>query len=270
MRVSLGQNFLINETIAEKITKSANLSSRDNVFEIGPGKGILTQYLAQKAGKVLAIEIDKEVCKICDSIIYKLGLAGKVKIVAGDILKINLPKLIKENNFRDYKVVANLPYYITSKITRLLLETKYSPSEMILMVQKEVGERITALDKKESLLSISVKFYADPEILFYVSRENFDPAPEVDSAVIRIKRKKETPDVDVKKFFSLVRAGFSAKRKMLVNNLSNGLHISKEQAIEIIQKAGLEPTQRAQELKLEDWLRLYQILPNFIIGQKRK
>ena len=170
---SLGQNFLINEAIAKRIAVSANIAKTDNVLEIGSGKGTLTKYLAKKAGKVLAIEIDKEVCKICDSIIYKLGLTDKVNFVEGDILKINLPNLIKENNFQNYKVVANLPYYITSKIIRLLLETKYPPSEMILMVQKEVGERICALDGKESILSISVKFYAEPELFFDVSRRKF-------------------------------------------------------------------------------------------------
>ena len=187
---SLGQNFLINEEIAENIADSADLSGRDNVLEIGPGKGILTKYLAQKAENVLALEIDFNLAKKLDGENYK-----NTKIIKGDILKINLPKLIEENHFKNYKVVANLPYYITSKIIRLFLETKYPPSEMILMVQKEVGERIIALDRKESILSISVKFYADPEILFFVSRKNFDPAPEVDSAVIKITRKKKIPDI---------------------------------------------------------------------------
>ena len=125
------------------------------------------------------------------------------------------------------------------------------------MVQKEVGERIVALDGKESILSISVKFYADPEILFYVPKENFNPIPEVDSVVIKIIRKKNIPDVDIKRFFSLIKAGFSAKRKMLVNNLANGLHVPKEKITEIIKKIGLKPDIRAQELKVRDWLRLY-------------
>jgi len=270
MRASLGQNFLTNENIAEKIVKSAGLSSRDNVLEIGPGKGILTKYLARYAAKVLATEIDKGVCKICDNIIYKQGLSNKAKIIEGDILKIDLPKLIEENNFQNYKVVANLPYYITSPIIRLLLETKYPPGEMILMVQKEVGERICAKPGQESILSISVKFYAEPELLFSVSRENFQPAPEVDSVVIRITRKKNPPKADAREFFSLVRAGFSSKRKMLVNNLSSSFHLTKTQLSETLKKAGLRPTQRAQELELEDWLSLYQIWPNSIIGQKRK
>jgi len=274
MLTKLGQNFLTNENIARKIVDSANLSFKDNVLEIGPGKGILTKYIAQKARKVLAVEIDKKLISGLTSRSHLEYTRGEtsVEIIEGDILKINLPTLIEKNNFHNYKVVANLPYYITSKIIRLLLETKYPPQEMILMVQKEVGERIVALDKKESILSISVKFYAEPEILFYVSKEKFNPVPEVDSAVIRIKRKKQIPDVyPVKsreaglatpafnraRFFSLVRAGFSAKRKMLVNNLSAGLHIPKAEATEIIKKAGLDSKQRAEKLGVEEWVKLY-------------
>lgn len=262
---SLGQNFLTNESIAEKIADSAGLSSHDNVLEIGPGKGILTKYLVKKAGKFLAVEIDINLAKSLDSR-SRGNDKKKVRVIEGDILKINLPKLIEENNFRNYKVVANLPYYITSKIIRLLLETKYPPSEMILMVQKEVGERIVALDKKESILSISVKFYAEPEILFYVSKEKFNPVPEVDSAVIKIKRKKNVPKVDTRKFFSLVRAGFSAKRKMLVNNLSSSFHIPKTELLEWMKKAGLEPGVRAEKLTLEEWILLHKEIFNLTTG----
>jgi len=261
MRTYLGQNFLTDNSIAERIVSSAHLSSADNILEVGPGKGILTQYLAQSAGKVLAVEIDKGLSDVLRKK-YK-----NIKIIESDILKINLPKLIGENNFQNYKVVANLPYYITSKIIRLLLETKYPPTEMILMVQKEVGERIVALDGKESILSISVKFYANPEILFSVPRENFEPVPEVDSVVIRIKRKAKIPDIDINKFFQLVRAGFSAKRKTLANNLSSSFKTPKENALDIIKKAGLEPTVRAEKLGVENWEKFYEI---FNTGQKTK
>ena len=262
MRTRLGQNFLTDSAIAQDIVDSANLSKADNVLEIGPGEGILTGLLSQKARRVLAIEIDKKLATEFSSRSHLELARGEtsIKIIEGDILKINLPKLLEENNFKKYKVVANLPYYITSKIIRLLLETKYPPAEMILMVQKEVGERICAPSGKESILSISVKFYAEPEILFFVPRENFDPIPEVDSAVIRIKRKEKIPDVDTKHFFSLVKAGFSSKRKMLVNNLSTGFKLPKNTVSEILKKAGLEPTQRAQELKMEDWIRLLKII----------
>lgn len=253
MPTKLGQNFLTNEAIARQIVESANLSTRDNVLEIGPGGGILTKYLADSGTRILAIEIDQ---RLIESLKKNFE---NIEVIEGDILKTDLPRLIEENNFQNYKVVANLPYYITSRIIRLLLETKYPPTEMILMVQKEVGERIVALDGKESILSISVKFYADPEILFEVPRENFEPVPKVDSVVIRIKRKKEIPDVDTRKFFSLVRAGFSAKRKMLVNNLSSRFEIPKAEMSEKIKKAGLNPAVRAEKLRAEDWVKLYKL-----------
>jgi len=258
---SLGQNFLTDDSTAQRIVGSASISKNDNILEVGPGKGILTQYLAQSAGRVLTIEIDQ---RLIESLRKKFE---NIEIIEGDILKINLPRLLEENNFQNYKVVANLPYYITSKIIRLLLETKYPPTEMVLMVQKEVGERIVALDGKESILSISVKFYAEPEILFSVPRENFDPIPEVDSAVISLKRKKNIPEIDTKKFFYLVKAGFSAKRKMLINNLSSIFHLTRVELLSVFEKAGLEPTVRAEKLGVADWKKFYEI---FNTGQKTK
>jgi 16S rRNA (adenine1518-N6/adenine1519-N6)-dimethyltransferase len=254
---SLGQNFLVDPAIAKKIITSANLSKIDHILEIGPGKGILTSCLADSGARILAIEIDNGLTGV---LINSFRKNKKVKIILGDILKINLPKVLEENNFANYKVVANLPYYITSKIIRLLLETKYPPDEMILMVQKEVGERICALDGKESLLSVSVKFYADPELLFFVPRENFDPVPEVDSVVMRIKIKIETPHVDAKDFFSLVRAGFSSKRKMLSNNLSTSFGFPKSTVSEMLKKSDIETAIRAEKLGVEDWIRLLKIL----------
>jgi len=266
MPTQFGQNFLINEEISKRIIKEANIKG-NNILEIGPGKGILTQYLVEKTGRVLAIELDRNLLPLLEK---KFSSQKNISLIQSDILKINLPKLIKENNFQNYKVVANLPYYITSKIIRLLLETKYPPSEIILMIQKEVAERICAKPRQESLLSISVKFYGEPEILFDVSRENFNPVPEVDSAVIHITRKKNPLKADTSDFFSLVRAGFSSKRKMLLNNLSASSNLSKDKVSEILKKAGIEPAQRAQELELKDWLRLYQIWPVFRADQKRK
>jgi 16S rRNA (adenine1518-N6/adenine1519-N6)-dimethyltransferase len=262
MRTHLGQNFLVNEQVAQKIARLANIQDA-NVLEIGPGRGILTKYLVERAEKFLAVEIDERLAKNIESSFSRLNLelardSISLKIITGDILKINLSKLIEENKFQPYKVVANLPYYITSKIIRLLLETKYPPEEMILMVQKEVGERIVARDGKESLLSISVKLYADPEILFSVPKENFSPAPEVDSVVIRIKRKKEIPDVIAAKFFQIVRAGFSSKRKMLSNNLSSGLHIPKNDITDKIKNAGLDPGIRAEKLSVEEWIKIFE------------
>ncbi|MFA5872041.1 MAG: 16S rRNA (adenine(1518)-N(6)/adenine(1519)-N(6))-dimethyltransferase RsmA [Parcubacteria group bacterium] len=253
MPTKLGQNFLTDEATARKIIESSSLSPSDNVLEIGPGEGILTNYLAKAAGRIFAVEIDK---KLADSLKKKTGDTN-LEIIEGDILKINLPELLEENAFNNYKVIANLPYYITSKIIRLLLETKYPPTEMVLMVQKEVGERICAPIGQESILSISVKFYAEPEILFFVAKEKFDPVPKVDSAVIKIKKKNKIPDVDAGQFFSLVRAGFCSRRKMLLNNLSTSFHIPKAELSETLKKAGIDPAKRAQELEFEDWLKLY-------------
>ena len=190
---------------------------------------------------------------------YRLKKYVNIKIINDDILKINLPKLIEENNFQNYKVVANLPYYITSKIIRLLLETKYPPREMILMVQKEVGKRIVrARWKRKHPFNFS-QILCRAGNFFEVPRENFDPAPEVDSAVIRIKRKKNIPNVDIKSFFSLVRAGFSAKRKLLMNNLSSTACTSRRKRFwNTLKKAGLGPSIRAEKLGVEDWVKLYE------------
>lgn len=264
---SLGQNFLTDGAIAERIVESANLSKTDNVLEIGPGKGVLTGLLSQKAGQVLAIEIDKALINPMQN---ELKYQKNIEIIEGDILKINLPKLVEENNFLPYKIVANLPYYITSKIIRLLLETECPPTEMVLMVQKEVGERICAASGKESILSISVKLYANPEILFIVARENFDPIPEVDSMVIRITRKKNPPKADAREFFTLVRAGFSAKRKMLANNLSSSFNIPKAELSDILKKAGVEPTVRAERLSVAKWIGLYENWFTFSAKRKAK
>jgi len=256
MSTKFGQNFLIDSSIAQKIIKSANLSPFDNILEIGPGKGILTQYLVPKAGRILAVEIDKSLAGFLRK---KFKNQKNLEIIEGDILKINLPKIISEREFKNYKAIGNLPYYITSPIIRLLLETKYPPRSLILTIQKEVAERVCAPKGKESLLSISVKFYSKPKILLYISSEKFNPAPKVDSAVIKLERKREIPEIDTRNFFSLVRAGFCSKRKQLINNLTSSFKLPKKKVSEKLKKAGIEPTQRAQELELENWLKLYEV-----------
>lgn len=247
---SLGQNFLQDKNIVQKIIASANLSSDDFVIEIGPGHGILTEELVKKTEKVLAIEIDQN---LISSLQKKFSKNKAVEIINEDILKININKLVPEK----YKVIANIPYYITSKIIRLFLEADHQPEEIILMIQKEVAERIIEKPGKMSLLSVSVKYYAEPKILFNVSRNSFFPIPEVDSSVIKISNiKKQTGS---KKFFQIVRAGFSAKRKTLVNNLSNSLHLTKSEVVEKIKTVPLNRTARAQELSIENWKKLSQL-----------
>jgi 16S rRNA (adenine1518-N6/adenine1519-N6)-dimethyltransferase len=257
-RKSLGQNFLKDKSIIKKIIESADLKADDFVIEVGPGEGILTEELAKKAGKILAIEIDKNLIKPLQK---KFDNKKNIEIINGDILKINLPKLLG-HQMSKYKVIANLPYYITSPIIRLFLETEIPPTEMILMVQKEVAERITAKAGEMSILAVSVQYYAQAEILFEVSRKCFDPIPEVDSSVIKISDFGfRISDFERKKFFRVVRAGFCAKRKTLVNNLSNSLHLDKKEVEEKLKTIGILPTARAQELSVEDWKNITNLFP---------
>ena len=259
MPTNLGQNFLKDKEIVNKIISSANLKEDDFVLEIGPGKGILTEELAKYARKVIAIELDKNLVKLLSN---KFDNNKKVEIIEGDILKINLLKLLGHFVPKQYKIIANIPYYITSPIIRLFLENENPPSEMILMVQKEVAERIVAKAGQMSILAISVQYYADAEILFEVSRNSFDPVPEINSAVIKITNHQQSTinnKTEVKKFFQIVKAGFSAKRKTLVNNLSNSLHLPKKEVEEKLKTAGIKPTARAQELSIENWKTLTKL-----------
>ncbi|HPN54629.1 MAG TPA: 16S rRNA (adenine(1518)-N(6)/adenine(1519)-N(6))-dimethyltransferase RsmA [Candidatus Moranbacteria bacterium] len=259
---SLGQNFLQDETVLKRIVESANLSQNDVVIEIGPGYGALTEKLAEVAKKIVAIELDDRLIEMLRS---KLHNKENVEIIHGDILKINLPKLVTSHlpPVNEYKVVANIPYYITAPIIKLFLETEFPPSEMILMVQKEVAERICAKAGEMSILAVSVQYYAKPEYLFTVPKTAFEPVPKVDSAVIKVIRNKEqkTRNKDeVKKFFRIVRAGFSAKRKTLANNLSSSLKLDKKTVEEKIESIGFLKNVRAQELGVEDWKKLTEIL----------
>ena len=258
---SLGQNFLNDQNVVNRIIKCADLSNEDVVLEIGPGKGILTEKIAKVCKKVVAIEIDERLVKI---LYDTLRNKENIEIVHDDVLKINLPELVeKKLKTKSYKLVANIPHYITSQIIRLLLETKYPPKEMILMVQKEVAERIIAKPGNMSILAVSVQYYAKPEYLFTVPKVAFKPQPEVDSAVIRIVRNLESVNSDeenVKKFFRIVRSGFSARRKTLANNLSSSLKMDKREVEKKIESLGFLKNIRAQELRIEDWKSLANVL----------
>ncbi|MFZ2975176.1 MAG: 16S rRNA (adenine(1518)-N(6)/adenine(1519)-N(6))-dimethyltransferase RsmA [Candidatus Moraniibacteriota bacterium] len=282
---SLGQNFLRDTTVLEKIIQSANLKSDNFVIEIGPGKGVLTEKLFKHAGKVLAIEVDGA---LANKLKKQYKDSKKIEIINADILKINLPEIISnltpspspykgEGGTIHYKVVANIPYYITSPIIQLFLETKFPPSEMILMVQKEVAERICSNPGQMSILAVSVQYYAKPELLFYVDKESFFPVPEVDSAVIKITPFQSTTssttipltkEKGAGNFFRIVKAGFSSKRKTLVNNLSASLKLDKKEVEEKLKKIGITPKQRAQELSVEDWKKIANSLP--VIASKAK
>ncbi|MBU1164263.1 ribosomal RNA small subunit methyltransferase A [Patescibacteria group bacterium] len=256
---SRGQNFLINNEILARIIKEAKLYKDDIVLEVGPGFGILTQELAKHTKQVIAVEIDKKL-----STIFKSNFQDhkNVKLIEGDILKLkdNDPKFPAT----DYKIISNLPYNITSIFLRKFLSNNPKPSEMIIMLQKEVAERICAQPGQMSLLAVSVQFYAQPKILFEVSKENFWPQPKVDSAIIKIITK---PAVDIhqhnhqynvfeKDFFQIVKIGFSSKRKQLQNNLSAGLQLDNQKIKLILRQLGFKDNVRAQELSVDDWVKL--------------
>ena len=247
---SRGQNFLFDENVIAKIIKSANLSKKDSVLEIGPGFGVLTTDLLSSAGQVIAVELDK---KIVAFLSRKYKKAENFQLIEGDILRLHINELDLPEK---YKIVANLPYNITSNFIRRFLEAENKPDEMVIMVQKEVAQRMVEKPGKMSMLAVAVQFYADPEILFEVSRRSFWPAPKVDSAIIRIKLDKQDSDIDAKEFFKVVKMGFSAKRKQLQNNLSGGLQLSKEEVKDILDRLGLDEKIRAQDLSVEDWKRL--------------
>lgn len=268
MPTKLGQNFLRDKTVLDKIIRAADLKTDDSVLEVGPGEGVLTKELARLTRKVIAVETDEMLAKKTAAHFQfqisndkSSNIKSNTEIIIDDILKINLPELLEKNGFNKYKIVANIPYYITSPIIRLFLETKYPPAEMVLLVQKEVAERICAPIGEMSILAVSVQYYAKPELLFTVPRTAFSPAPEVDSAVIRLTLFPARPKKDeAKRFFRIIRAGFSAKRKTLANNLASSLKLEKATVEEKLATIGVGPKQRAQELGLEDWKRLTKLL----------
>lgn len=263
-----GQNFLISEGILDKIVESSNIGGGDTILEVGPGLGALTLKLAKKARQVIAVEKDRVLVNILREQITERGI-DNIQIIEGDVMKFLTPNSqflnnLQNQNFQisNYKLIANIPYYLTSALIRKFLESETKPQKIVLMIQKEVAQRICApkYDQKMNILALSVQFYADAKILFYVSKENFWPAPKVDSAVIEISPKKELPDIDEKSFFKVVKAGFANKRKQLAGNLSTNLGISKERAEEILTGIGINPKQRAEELDLEKWLKLTKLL----------
>lgn len=246
---SLGQNFLQDPNTLEKIANAADIAPSDTVLEIGAGTGALTVKLAQRAAQVLAIEIDERLLPVLHS---QLRDFPNVRLYHADILQVNLDALLGS---RPYLVVANLPYYITSRILRHLFEARNKAQRLILTVQQEVAERLVAKPGEMSLLSVSAQFYGKPQIVARLSPSVFYPRPEVASAVVRIdiydKPPVDVPDEQV--FFHVVSAGFGQKRKQLKNSLGSGLAISHAAAADLLRRAGIDPMRRAETLSLEEW-----------------
>ena len=266
-RKGLGQHFLIDGEVLGLITSAAELTPADVIMEVGPGLGILTQELARQAGWVVAIELDSKLAAILKQ---TLASFDNVTIINEDILGIDPAALLNEQKTRfpraintpfSYKVVANLPYYITSAVLRHFLEASLKPQIMVVMVQKEVAEAIVAEPGQMSLLSISVQFYGEPRIISYVPAQSFYPEPEVDSAILRVDLYPQ-PAVavtDETSFFELVRAGFTASRKQICNSLAQGLGLSKAEVLSLLGKASIVPQRRAETLTLGEWAQLWQV-----------
>lgn len=255
---SLGQNFVINKSVIDKVIEAANLKPDDNIVEIGPGLGALTFELSPKSKKVFAIEKDDKIYEILKTKIEKEKIIN-VEIIHGDILDKKCIEPIIAS--RAYKVVANIPYYITGPVIRFFLKTKNSPEEIILLIQKEVAQRICATPPKMNFLAVSVQTYAKPEITNYIAGKDFWPRPKVDSAIIRLIPAKisrfagQEPDFE-EMFFKIVKAGFSAPRKMLLGNLSKKLNTPREKIAEIFKKIGINEKARAENLNISDWQKL--------------
>lgn len=246
----LGQHFLVDEEALNSIVEAANLSKDDKVVEVGPGMGVLTRELCKRAGKVIALELDRSMIAIVKTSCIKFD---NLEVENVDVLKYETEGL------GEYKVVANLPYYITSAVLRLFLESSNKPEEMILLVQREVAERICAKPSRMSILAVSVQFYGNPQLVDIVPRTSFFPAPKVDSAILRVKAyKKPLFDVDSHLFFRIVKAGFGEKRKQLINSLSGGLSLNRETTEALLKEAKVNIMARAESLSMLDWYNLYQ------------
>ena len=253
---SLGQNFIVNPSVCPRIAEEGGASSGTGVIEIGTGVGVLTAELAKRADKVVAIEIDDRLIPVLSE---TLSDFDNVKIINEDVLKVDLDKVIEEEfSGMDVYVCANLPYYITSPIIMSLLESRLNIRAITVMVQKEAATRLTAeLGTRDvGAVTVAVRYYSEPKLLFNVSKGSFMPSPNVDSAVIRLDIKNEKKVDDEKHFFKVVRAAFSQRRKTLPNSLSSGLSMDKKVITEAIKSAGLPESIRPEQLSMEDFINI--------------
>jgi 16S rRNA (adenine1518-N6/adenine1519-N6)-dimethyltransferase len=247
---ALGQNFLHDQGIVRRIAESAAIGPDDTVLEIGPGLGILTEELAARAKRVVAVELDDRLAAYLPGV-----LPPNVEVVHADALEIDPAALAGP----DYRVVANLPYSVGNAILRRMLEALPPPRTLTVMVQREVAERIAASPPEMSLLAVGVQFYGTPRVLFRIGGGAFIPPPRVESAVLRIET--QPPPLPVEEhpsFFHVVQAGFAQRRKQLGNTLSTGLFVERSVVVDALSRAGIAPTERAERLTLADWVRVYQ------------
>jgi 16S rRNA (adenine1518-N6/adenine1519-N6)-dimethyltransferase len=272
----LGQNFLVDATAPDRIADCADLSAADTVLEVGAGVGTLTAALAARAGRVLAVETDPKLAAVLQA---ELGDCEGIEIVHGDILELDPADLLGVDvpaaeatlplwgpRLAHYRVVSNLPYYITNAVVQHLLEAAVRPAQMVLTVQREVALRMVADPGNMSLLAVSVQFYGEPDICMRLGRGAFYPMPNVDSAVVRVDVYEDppVPVQDVGQFFQVVKAGFSQRRKQLRNSLSSTLQLDPNEVEAAMRAYGLDPRRRAETLSIEEWGKTYAaLLPLF-------
>jgi 16S rRNA (adenine1518-N6/adenine1519-N6)-dimethyltransferase len=249
---SLGQNFLNSPKIVSDIVEAGEVKTGETVLEIGPGEGVMTEKLLEAGARVICIEKDDRLIPELQKKFLKEISTKQLELIHADVLDTAIAHIIKVN----YKVVANIPYYITGQIIRMFLESNNQPEKMTLLVQKEVAERVVARDGKESLLSLSVKVFGDPKLVRVVGRGAFTPQPNVDSAVLNIDNisKERLDGVDEKIFFKIIHAGFAHKRKQLLPNLVS--LYKKEQLVSAFEKCGIDTKVRAEDIKLDRWISL--------------
>jgi 16S rRNA (adenine1518-N6/adenine1519-N6)-dimethyltransferase len=250
---SLGQHWLTDNSSLQAMCDAARVEPTDTVLEIGPGQGTLTELLVRRAEQVIAVEFDTLLAKQLPQHVR----ATNLEVICQDILKFDFTSLPP-----DYKIVANIPYYLTSNLVRVLSETTNQPSVAVLLVQKEVAQRVAAKPGAMSILSVTAQFFWEIRLGRKIPAILFTPPPKVDSQILIMERRPELlfPDVDTRAFFRVVKAGFGERRKMLRSSLSGGLHSTKPAAEVLLRKAGIDPTLRAQALSIADWHRLYGVV----------
>ncbi len=250
---SLGQHWLNDAGSLMAMCEAAHVTEGDEILEIGPGKGSLTGYLIKQGANVFAVEFDQDAINYL-SATFASQWDSRVHVEQGDIRTFNLNRMPE-----GYKIVANIPYYLTSNLVQIISEAQNPPSIAVLLVQKEVAERVCAGPGKMSLLSVSAQFYWETNLEMVVPAKLFTPPPKIDSQILVLSRREQQRfDVDPKSFFRIVKAGFAARRKTLLNSLGAGLRLNKEATMKLLNDAHIEPSKRPQDLSLDDWFALHQ------------